>query len=480
MLLIYIQHSKMQHQSAMPTPRLVHAALESPSLDGASIYPSLTTVPSVSTAPEILSRQLLLAAHQLLSRESGTDSKIENVPTIQDLYVSTNPSGTDRCPHVKPGSTIHIFWTINEPLTSDYKVTLDLGSAATVDVTPYGPGTLSYPPANSNLTPLIVVKNLTVRVTLSHGQKVLQELTADIKIINPTVTLFRTSDGAYILDRGVTVNLNWVADAQYCCLYGPEPGLSLIKHPVIVNRYNYKPRETSILSLVPFQSKDVHGSPSLLHFIVRNPQILNSEIKSGNSKHTFDIATPLVISVVGSDIYKYDLSYEILDSKGVLSPLKPIASGLTGIKDYQWEIPGAKWAVLDNVGQGPSYPLRVTIQVVAYSDAYGTSGQATPQMVKHVMTPRFIEVGYVKIIYLRAADPPTTPDAKIRLEFLAYGINTTYKIESGDMKLTGVVNYPWTPQIIETPVDINNSNVLYKMSIKSSKGYKDSTTYIYT
>lgn len=445
----------------------------------ASVYPSLQDGLSARTNPELLPRQLLLAAHQLLSARSAPNPTLENLPGIQNFYVHARESDTSTTT-LKPGSIINVFWTVNGPLTSDYKLTLDLGNGVNVDVTSYGSGTVSYPPPNSDLAPVVIVKDSTFKITLSYGQNQIQELTTTVKVINPTVALFRTSDSTYIVDRGVTLNLNWVADAQYCTLYGPEPGLSLIKQPAIVSTYSYKPRDTSILSLVPFHDSDLHGSPSLLHFIVRKPQILSYDIKSGNSKQTFDTTTPVTINVVGSDIYKYDLSYQILDSKGILSSLTPIASGLPGMKDYQWPIPDAKWAILDNVGQGPSYPLRVMIQIEGYSDAYGTKGQAAPQMIKHVLTPGFIEAGHAKIIYLKAADPPKTPDGKIRLEFLAYGVSTTYKIESGDTKLTGVINYPWTPQIVEIAENSANPNMLYKMSIKSSKGHKDSTTYIYT
>jgi hypothetical protein len=230
--------------------------------------------------------------------------------------------------------------------------------------------------------------------------------------------------------------------------------------------------------LVPFYDKDTHGSPSLLHFVVRTPQLSKFEARSGDSIQTFDETTPIIINATGQDIYRYDLSYEVLDSKGILHPQRSVVSGLSNVKEYKWTIPDMKWAIENNQGHGPTYPLRVTFQIEGYSDAHGTLGQGPAQIVKQVMTPRFIEAGYVKIIYLRSADPPMTSTGQLRLEFLAYGINATYKIESDDVKITGQIIYPWTAQVVEMELNRSSTTRSYKMSVKNSKGYKDNTTYI--
>jgi hypothetical protein len=364
-------------------------------------------------------------------------------------------------------------------LPTGYKVILNLGSLNSIDVTTYGNGTCWYPPENADISPLMIIKDttLTINIYLPGDTVPTSKYICPVSVINPVVALFKTHKSTYIVDRGVAVNLQWVADAKYCCLHGDSLGISIVKQPPIVNNYTYTPKETSLLGLIPFYDKDLHGSPSFLHFVVRNPQLSGFEVKSGESKQTFDETTPLIINARGEDIFKYDLSYEILDSKGMLHPLKSIATGLSNVKDYKWSLPDAKWAVKGNQGHGPSYPLRVTFHAEGYSDAYGTDGQGPTQILKHIMTPKFLDDGHVKIIYLRAANPDISPSGLLRLEFLVYGIESTYIIEGQAAKITGSIIYPWAPQTIEIKPNID-STIAYKMSVKNIKGYKDSTTYI--
>ena len=459
-----------------PTPQTETPDSIYPSLHSSS-SPSFTrSSPSANSSNRTLvSHQLLSAAHKLLAQGNSEHNSFE----ITDFFVSSTRSQTTRTGSVRPGSSIYISWSMNQP-PAGYQIILNLDQSNNIDVTNYGTGSLWYPPPNSNISPLIIIKDttLTINVSISAIQTVVKQYVCSISTINPIVTLFKSQDSTYTVDQGVTLNLHWVTDAKYCCLYGASLGSSIVKQPAIVSKYSYSPSKESILSLVPFYDKDTHGSPSLLHFVVRTPQLSKFEARSGDSMQTFDDATPIIINAVGQDIYRYDLSYEVLDSKGILHPQRSVVSGLSNVKEYKWTIPDMKWAIENNQGHGPTYPLRVTFQIEGYSDAYGTLGQGPAQILKQVMTPRFIDVGHIKIIYLRSADPPMTPNGQLRLEFLAYGINATYKIESQETKITGPIIYPWAPQVVELESNTSSTTRSYKMSVKNSKGYKDSTTYI--
>ena len=309
---------------------------------------------------------------------------------------------------------------MNQPPVG-YKVTLTWSPTDSLDLTSYSSGSFWHPPEDTDLSPLIVIKNLTLVISVSmiNSPIVTNQYSCAVSVVNPTVALFKTHSSTYTVDQGVSLNLQWVADAKYCCLHGANPGISLIKQPAIVTTYKYVAKETGILSLVPYYDKNFHGSPSMLHLVVRNPQLSSFEVRSGGSKDTFDASTPLTINASGKDLYKYDLLCEILDSKGVLHPLKPISTSLSIVKDYKWSPPDLKWAVTENQGHGPAYPLRITVQVQAYSDAHGTDGQGDAQTMKCVMTPKFLNAGHVKVIYLKAAEPTNKLRGSISIRVLS-------------------------------------------------------------
>ena len=357
-----------------------------------------------------VSRQLLSVVHRLLSEETAADLTSFK---ITNFFVSLERSEITKVDSVKPGASVYIHWTMNQP-PEGCKITLSWSPTDTLDLTKYSGGSFWYPPEDTDLPPLILIKSLTLVISLSmiDNPIVINQYSCEVSVINPTVALFKSYSSTYTVDQGVSLDLQWIADAKYCCLHGANPGISLIKQPAIVNKYKYVAKETGVLSLIPYYDNSFHGSPSMLHLVVRNPQLLSFEVKSGASKETFDESTPLIINASGKDLYRYDLLSEILDSKGVLQPLKLISTSLSQVKDYKWSPPDLKWAVKENQGHGPAYPLRITVHVQAYSDAHGTDGQGDAQVMTCVMTPKFLNAGHVKIIYLKAAEPRLTSDGR--------------------------------------------------------------------